>query len=146
MNEDRTQNLPRNEQPQNMKNDPDNTPLDTKRKRYTLQAFVGLSILLIIGALLNPGQEKHLEALRKVTDAKKLSESEVPSEVVVRISKYRDYFVFSTVIFGENNLIQEPVTISYGFLGAVKTTSRINDVLYAISQWEKTQAQTPAPH
>ena len=121
--------------------DLDSRELDIKssrRNKIRLVSVILAVAAIILTAVLNPNQEQHLKAIQAIAEARKLSNSQVPVDIITRISKYHDYFVFSTLRF-ESTIMDRHPTVSYGFLGVVKTTGAIQDVLFAIDKWEKSK-------
>jgi hypothetical protein len=100
-------------------------------------AFAALAIV-VAAALLNPSQDRHFEEIDQIIQRRQLSIGDGQSAVHL-LASYNNYFVFSTVTFGGNKLMDDSRVLSYGFFGTVKTTGNIKPVMVTIYEWEQTQ-------
>jgi len=98
--------------------------------RQIVVALIALAIL-VAGGVLNPSQERHFEAISNVIQLRQLDASGSKSAFVISAS-YNNFFLFSTVTFGDNGYLAGTRLVSYGFFGVVKTTGGIQDVMFAI--------------
>lgn len=124
--------------------EPQNTPLESSR--YTYFNLTKLHLGLITGfALLcfvaNPSQNRHLEEVIKVAALRDPSRLTTEYQVVTRFPEYNDYLIFSTISFGNNGYTSSEYTLTYGFLGFVKTTGYIRDVMLDIAVSTKNQRE-----
>jgi hypothetical protein len=103
------------------------------------RVIFSLVVLAIVplAALLNPSQARHFEEIDKIIQRRQLSLGDTASVAV--LASYNNYFLFSTVTFGHNHVMDDSRILSYGFLGTVKTSGNIQTVMFAIYEWAKTQ-------
>ncbi len=105
------------------------------------RVIFGLVALAIVplAALLNPSQERHFEDIDKIIQRRQLSVGDTGHSSVALLASYNNYFLFSTVTFGHNQVMDDSRMLSSGFLGTVKTSGNIQTVMFAIFEWDKTQ-------
>ena len=106
---------------------------------WVILALVGL-VIFVAAALLNPNQDRHFEEIDKIVRRRQISVDGPEHSAIAVLASYNNYFLFSTVTFGDNKVMQNSLTLSYGFFGTVKTTGNITDVMREInSAWDKLQ-------
>ena len=100
--------------------------------------FAGTGVFFLAAATLNPSQEHHLSEIASTFSRKLYPQDQKNSIKLYALSmssSYNNYFIFSTITFGGNNLYPAQYLLSYGFFGAVKTTDRINTTVADINKF-----------
>ena len=105
-----------------------------KVKRLLIAGF------LLLAFLTNPSQNRHLEELVKSASLRDANRKTGEFKVVTQSNEYNDYFIFSTTSIG-NGFLSSDYTLTYGFLGFIKTTGNISSVMYEIANWKPPEQQ-----
>ena len=104
--------------------------------RWMILALV-LLVAVTTSIVLNPTQDRHFREIDKIVDRRKISDGQIENFTITRGARYNSYFVFSTVTFGENGIMEEKRLLSYGFWGTVNTTDDIMTVIRRIDEFSK---------
>jgi hypothetical protein len=92
----------------------------------------------VVAALLNPSEDIHLQEIDKAIRRRDFSASSAVLAVHYAAS-YNNLFLFSTVTFGNNYLMEDGCVLNYGFFGTVKTAGSIHPVMIAVANWEQAE-------